>query len=510
MLVDVTAIDWMDVRQPRFDVVYQLMSITFNTRMCIRIGVEENDPKVFSVLPLWNAANFLEREVWDLFGITFEGHGDLRRIMMYDEFVGHPLRKDYPVQGKQPESSMAEIRSDWKPQELEDSLHSKTMVLNMGPAHPATHGTIRLQLELDGERIERCDVEPGYLHRGFEKMSETVDYNQVIPYTDRLNYVSPIINNVGYVIAVEKLLDVEVPERAEVIRVIMSELSRMCDHLTCLGAACMELGGFTVMLYLMQARELLYEIIEEVTGARLTISYTRVGGLRSDLPDGFEARVASAFVKIREHLQDGDNLISKNRIFQDRMTGIGIISADEAVDYGCTGPVLRGSGVAYDVRKAFPYCGYEKYEFDVPVGTTGDNLDRFIVRYNEIFESIRIVEQAVEKLPQGPICIDDPKIIMPPKDEVYSSIEGMISQFEMVFKGVQPPAGEVYLPVEGGNGELGFHVVSDGSGNPYRVRIRPPCFLAMGIFGPLLEGHNIADIVPLFGMINMIGGECDR
>ncbi|MCL4156425.1 UNVERIFIED_CONTAM: hypothetical protein GTU68_015445 [Idotea baltica] len=359
------------------------------------------------------------------------------------------------------------------------------MILNMGPAHPATHGTVRLIIEVDGERIERCDVDLGYLHRGFEKMCETVDYNQVMPYTDRLNYVSPICNNVGYAIAIEKLFDVEVPKRAQYIRVVLSELSRMCDHLTCVGAGAMELGAFTVMLYLMQAREYLYELIEEVTGARLTISYCRVGGLRDDLPEGFAEGLKQRFEKIRVHLADADRLISRNRIFQDRMSGIGIIAKDEAIGYGLTGPIGRASGIDYDVRKAFPYSSYEDFDFDVPLGTKGDNLDRFLVRFNEIYESMKIVEQAMENMPDGPIKIDDPKIVMPPKDEVYGSIEG-------------------------GNGELGFHVVSDGSAKPFRVRVRPPSFISMGIMGPLVEGHTIADVVPLFGMINMIGGECDR
>lgn len=405
---------------------------------------------------------------------------------------------------------MGEVTNDWEPQEIDDALRSKTMVINMGPAHPATHGTVRLIVELDGERIERCDVDLGYLHRGFEKQCETVDYNQVIPYTDRLNYVSPIINNVGWVIAVEKLFDVEVPLRAQYIRVIMSELSRMCDHITCVGAAAMELGAFTVMLYLMQAREDLYDLIEQVTGARLTISYTRVGGLTQDLPVGFADELAKRFEKIRGHLKDADNLVSRNRIFQDRMANVGIISAEEAKNYGLTGPMLRASGVSYDVRKAFPYSSYDHFEFEVPLGRKGDNLDRFLVRFNEIGESMKIVEQALKNLPGGPVRLDDPHIIMPPKDEVYDSIEGMISQFEVVFGGIKPPKGDVYFPVEGGNGELGFYIVSDGSGLPYRVRVRPPCYVAMGIVGPLIEGHTIADIVPIFGMVNMIGGECDR
>jgi NADH-quinone oxidoreductase subunit D len=405
---------------------------------------------------------------------------------------------------------MGEVSNDWQSRELNDALRSKTMILNMGPAHPATHGTVRLILELDGERIERCDVDLGYLHRGFEKQCENVDYNQVIPYTDRLNYVSPIINNVGWVIAIEKLFGVEVPPRAQYIRVIMSEISRICDHLTCIGAASMELGAFTVMLYLMQAREELYDLIEKVTGARLTISYTRVGGLKDDLPVDFKEHVAKAFEKINVFLADADRLVSRNRIFQDRMADVGIISRDEALSYGLTGPIGRASGVNYDVRKAFPYSSYDHFEFEVPVGTKGDNLDRFLVRFNEITESMKIVDQALRRLPEGPICVDDPHIILPPKDEVYSSIEGMISQFEVVFGGIKPPKGDIYFPVEGGNGELGFYVVSDGSGMPYRVRVRPPCFVAMGIFGPLIEGHTVADIVPLFGMINMIGGECDR
>lgn len=405
---------------------------------------------------------------------------------------------------------MAEVTNDWQPRELDDALRSRTMIINMGPAHPATHGTVRLVIEVDGERVERCDVDVGYLHRGFEKECEDCDYNQVIPYTDRLNYVSPIINNVGWVMAVEKLLDIDVPERAHYIRVVLSEMSRVCDHLTCLGAAAMELGAFTVMLYLIQAREELYEAIEEVTGARLTISYTRVGGLREDLPAGFAEKTLKRFDKIRGHLKDADVLLTKNRIFQDRMNGIGVISAEEAVAYSLTGPMLRASGVNYDVRKAFPYACYDQFDFEVPLGTRGDNLDRFLVRWNEIEQSLKICEQGLKRMPGGAINVDNPHIIMPPKDEVYNSIEGMISQFEIVFGGVRVPPGEVYFPVEGGNGELGFHIVSDGGKSPYRVRVRPPCFIAMGIVGPMIEGHQIADIVPLFGMVNMIGGECDR
>ncbi len=402
------------------------------------------------------------------------------------------------------------VTTHMRPRPLGDDLHSETMILNMGPAHPATHGTVRLVVELEHEKIIDADVEVGYLHRGFEKMCETVDYNQVMPYADRLNYVSPIINNVGWCLTIEKLIGIEVPKRCQYVRVVMSEISRISDHLTCLGASAMELGAFTVMLYLMQAREALWELVEEVTGARLTISYGRVGGLKSDLPDGFATRMAAAFKQVRFQMEQSDKLLSRNRIFIDRMCDVAVLSADEAIAYSITGPLLRASGVSYDVRKAFPYSSYEDFDFEVPVGTKGDNYDRFQVRMAEVEQSMRICEQAMARLPEGPISVDNPRIVLAPKDEVYGSIEGMISHFELVIKGIEPPEGDVYQMVEGGNGELGFFVVSDGTGRPYRVHVRAPSFIHMGAMKKMLVGQSVADIVPTFGMINMIGGECDR
>jgi NADH-quinone oxidoreductase subunit D len=402
------------------------------------------------------------------------------------------------------------ISTQMRPHEMGDDLHSESMILNMGPAHPATHGTVRVVAEILGEKIIDGDVEVGYLHRGFEKMCETVDYNQVMPYTDRLNYVSPFINNVGWCLTVEKLLQIEVPKRCQYIRVILSEISRICDHLTCLGASAMELGAFTVMLYMMQAREYLWELIEEVTGARLTISYARVGGLKADLTPGFREKTLKAFEGTRTHLKNCDRLLTRNRIFIDRMCDVAILTAEEAIDYSLAGPMLRASGVNYDVRKAFPYSSYEDFDFEVPLGTKGDNYDRFLVRFAEIEQSMRICEQALNNLPEGPINVDDPHIVLAPKDEVYSSIDGMINHFELVIKGVEPPKGDVYIPVESGNGELGFYTVSDGSGRPYKVHVRAPSFIHMGVMKKMLLGANIADFVPIFGMINMIGGECDR
>ena len=405
---------------------------------------------------------------------------------------------------------MGEVANNWQTSELNDSLHSQTMVLNMGPSHPATHGTVRLIVELDGEIVRRCDVDVGYLHRGFEKEAENTRYHQVIPYTDRLNYVSPVINNVGFCLAVESLLGVEVPPRGQAIRVVLSELSRIADHLTCLGAAAMELGSFTVMLYMMEARESIYELIEMVTGARVTVSYSRIGGLRNDLPDNFREAIAPRFKKINKLLKDCDKLLIRNRIFVDRLAGVGVIAADEAVAYGLTGPMLRASGVNYDVRKVYPYCGYENYNFEIPLGTKGDCYDRYLVRFNEIEQAMNIVEQAMKKMPGGSYRWDDPRITLPAKDEVYGSIEGLITQFKLVYDGIKPPPGEVYFPVEGGNGELGFYLVSDGTNHPYRVHVRAPSFVHMGIFGRLVEGYSVADVVAMMGMMNMIGGECDR
>lgn len=402
------------------------------------------------------------------------------------------------------------ITTDMRPRPLGDDLHSDTMVVNLGPAHPATHGTIRIVAEMSGEKIVDADVEVGYLHRGFEKMSETVDYNQVMPYTDRLNYVSPAINNFGWCLTIEKLLGIEVPKRAQYIRVLLSEISRVADHLTCLGASAMELGAFTVMLYMMEAREDLWDLIEDVTGARLTVSYGRVGGVKDDLTADFAPKMAEAFKKVRAHLVNCDRLLTRNRIFIERMCDIAVLTADEAISYSLTGPMLRGSGVNYDIRKAFPYSSYEDFDFEVPLGSKGDNYDRFLVRFAEMEQSLRICEQAIAKIPDGAIAVSDPHVFLAPKDEVYNSIDGMINHFELVMYGVKPPKGSVYHAIEGANGELGFYVVSDGTGKPYRAHVRSPSFIHMGSMRKMLLGANVSDLVPTFGMINMIGGECDR
>lgn len=440
------------------------------------------------------------------------------------------------------------------------ATQTRSMLLNVGPSHPAMHGVIRLIMELDGEKIKGVEVEMGYLHRAFEKMCETVMYAQCFPYTDRLNYVSPLINNVGFAMTVEKLLGIEVPERAKYIRVIMSEISRVTDHLTCIAASGMEMGAMSAFLYMIKARDYLYELVEEITGARLTISYIRIGGVKADLTPNFTDNCFKKIADVRKVLIETDELLTRNRIFFDRMKDTGVMSKETAMAHGITGPFLRSTGVAYDVRKANPYLVYDKLDFEVPVGTKGDNLDRYFVRMAEMEQSLRIIEQCFQQIPDGPIIgelsgevmkaadmVDHAKmgetkglkefqvdldptlqgstkkyhdavysdrkdVVLPAKEETYGNIEGLMNHFKLVMygHGIKPPVGEVYFPVEGANGELGFYIVSDGRDHPWRVRVHPPCFPIMSALPKCLVGSVMADLIPTFGSVNMIAGELDR
>ena len=390
-------------------------------------------------------------------------------------------------------------------------LDGEPMRLYMGPAHPATHGTVRIVLDLSGETILRADVQIGYLHRGFEKMCERGCWTQVLPYVDRANYVSPMLNNVGFVLACEKLLGAEVPERCQWYRMALGELARITDHLTCNGAMLMELGAFTPFLWLMKARETIYDVLEEETGARLTHSFARVGGMAAPPTRNFEAASRAVLGLVTSTLVEVEKLVLPNRIVLDRLEGIGTMSAEDAVSLGWTGPCLRASGVQYDVRKAHPYLKYAEVEFDVPIGSTGDCLDRVLVRFEEMKQSVRIIDQCLEHLRgDGPINIGDPLVMLPPKRDVYTTIEGTIQHFKIVMEGIKLPAGEAYSYTEAGNGELGFYLVSDGSGTPYRVRMRPPCFFTTAGVERMIVGQMISDVVPCFGSVNMVGGECDR
>jgi len=396
--------------------------------------------------------------------------------------------------------------------ELEDALELpfEPMELQMGPSHPAMHGTVKIVLKLDGETIVGSDVEVGYLHRGFEKEAESSLYYQVFPYTDRLNYSSPMINNVGYALAVEKLFDISVPERGNYVRVIASEVSRMTDHFTCLGAAAMELGAMTAFLYAVEARDQLWDLLDAMCGARVTCNYVRIGGVSHDLGPDFPALAREKLAKAAGLHKDLEDLLLANPVFRERMVGTGVLGPDELIAYGVTGPLLRAAGVPYDVRAAQPYLVYDRLDFDVPIGEHGDNFDRFIVRCEELRQSARMIEQCLAGMPEGPVDVDDAKIRWPGKNRVFNRMEELIAQFKLVTEGMKPPIGEVYQAVEGGNGELGFYLVSDGSGKPYKCRCRSPSFSNTQPLSRMIQGKMLADVVPTFDMINMIGGECDR
>ncbi|MBN2053713.1 NADH-quinone oxidoreductase subunit D [bacterium] len=391
-----------------------------------------------------------------------------------------------------------------------ERLQTEQMFLQMGPSHPATHGCVKLNIVLEGERVLDAEMEIGYLHRAFEKMAEVNTYTRVIPYTDRMNYVSPMINNTGYVMAVEKLLDVEIPRRAQILRVIAGELSRLADHLTCLAAVGMELGAFTVFLYFIEARDLVWDLKELMCGARLTTSYTRIGGVMRDLHEDFAAMYLSRTPRILQLIKEVRGLLERNRIFMDRTRGIGVFSREQVIQWGITGPTGRASGFDYDVRRDFPYCVYDELDFEVPLGENGDNYDRFIVRVEEMYQSMRIIDQCLARLEDGPVMSDNHRIALPPKEKVYSTIEGMIHHFVIIQDGIKTPAGEAYQAVEGGNGELGFYLVSDGKGRAYRCRARGPCFFNAAAFSDLIKGGLIADIIASFGLQNFILGELDR
>lgn len=389
-------------------------------------------------------------------------------------------------------------------------IGTEKLVVNMGPSHPVTHGTLRVQLELDGERITRAECDIGYLHRCFEKETEVRTWSQIIPYTERLNYCSALMNSIGWCLTVEKLFDVEAPPRAQAIRVVLSEISRIIDHLVCVGAAAVDCGALTNFWYLFNYREKVYSLLEEICGARLMLNYPRVGGVAADMPKGWSEHTTSLLDELDAVVKDVTGLLEKNRIFQDRLVGVGAISAERAVEYGITGPCLRATGVNYDIRKVHPYMGYEQYEFDIPRRYHGDAYDRFFIRFDEVVQSVRIIRQALASMPEGDFLLRDSRVALPPKKEVYGSIEGLVNHFKIIFEGIRPPKGEVYLSTEAANGELGFYVISTGQGKPYRVHCRAPCFAIFAAYPELVTGEMVADAVAVLGGLNIIAGELDR
>lgn len=385
-----------------------------------------------------------------------------------------------------------------------------TMVVNIGPSHPITHGTLRVQIEIDGENILRAGAEIGYLHRGYEKQCETVFYQMVVPYAERMNYCSTVHNGSAWCYAVEQLLGIEAPARAQAIRVITSEMSRITDHCVCLGANIVDLGALTNFWYLNNVREKMLFLFQELSGARMMTNYARIGGVVQDLPDGWLTQLRKAMVDMEGLVADVKNLLVNNRIFIDRTEGVCPITQERALNFGWTGPCLRSTGLTMDLRKDQPYWGYEKYKFKVPTGKNGDTLDRFMVRFDELEESRQIILQAIDSIPDGDFLVRDHFVSLPEKDAVYNTMEALINHFKLVMHGIQPPKGEIYSFTESPNGELGFYIVSDGGPRPWRVRVRPPCFANYSAFPQMLQGAYVADVAAALGSINIIAGELDR
>ena len=503
LFLDLCGVDWLDLREERYEVVLHAYSVSKKHHVRLKVLLPESDATLDTITHVYKGANWFEREAWDLYGIVFVGHPNLTRILTHDAFVGHPMRKDYPTARRH----VLKSPKEWLLRVPADNEHP---VVNIGPSHPAMHGTFRVQAVMDGETIQDCEAEIGYMHRNFEKMAENRTYWQIIPYTDRLNYCSSFMNGHGWALAVEKLMAVPAPPRAEAIRVILSELSRIMDHFVCIGTNIVDLGAITPFFILFRAREDIYDLLESCCGARLTVSYVRIGGLAADVPEDFVPRCRAVMKSIVDVTSQADKLLTRNSIFTRRFKDVGALSADDALSYGWVGPCLRASGVPYDIRRDHPYSGYEQYDFDVPVGTAGDCYDRYLVRMEEIRQSLRIIDQALQKLPGGPVLVDDKRVALPPKSDVYSNIEALMNHFKLVYEGILAPPGEVYGYTEAANGELGYYIVSDGGKHPWRVKVRPPCFNIYQAFPQMIKGHLLADAVAIIGGLNIIAGELDR
>jgi NADH-quinone oxidoreductase subunit C/D len=496
----------------RFEAVCHLHSLSRDEHVRVRVRLPDSArPSLPSVCGVYPAANWFEREAYDLFGFDFPGHPNLHRLLCHDAFVGHALRKDYAA-GQRWFYTEDEMRTpEWARETQEKAGHFETQTLSIGPAHPATHGIIHLMARLDGEKIVRAETMIGYLHRCFEKMAEKHHWNQVIPYTDRLNYVSAMINGVGYVRTVEKMLGVEIPERGQLVRTILSEFTRIMDHCVCIGANLVDIGALTNFIYLYENRENIYSLIEACCGARLTVSYVRVGGLAIDVPPDFVARCRGLLESIPKFLDDVEKLVTNNRIVRNRLQGTGIVTKEQAIAWGMTGPMLRASGVPYDVRRSRPYDFYDRFDWDIPVAADGDNFARYLVRMEEMRQSLKIIRQALDIFPsEGRVSSDDWRVVLPPKDAVYHDMESLIYHFKLIMEGIRVPPGERYEWIEGANGELGFYAVSDGRGGPYRLKVRPPCFPNMAAFEKIVVDGTVADAIATLGTLNIIAGELDR
>ena len=514
LFLDLAGVD--NLRRPgektRFQAVVHLHSLPRDRHVRIKIHIPDGQqPSLPTVTEVWPAANWFEREAYDLFGFGFPGHPNLRRILCHDAFVGHALRKDYSP-GQRWFFSEEDLQMPpWAAERDVKAGHFETQTISIGPSHPATHGVIHLVARLDGERIARAETQIGYMHRCFEKMSETHTWNQVIPFCDRLNYVSAMINGVGFVKTVEKILGVEVPERGVLIRTILSEFSRIMDHCVNIGTNLVDIGALTNFWYLYQPREGIYGLLEACCGARLTVSYVRIGGLAIDVPADFVPRCRALLESIPKFLDDVERLVTNNRIVRNRLQGTGVVTREQAVAWGFTGPVLRSAGIPYDVRRSRPYDFYDRFDWDIPIATDGDNFSRYLVRMEEMRQSLKIIRQALEVFPpSGAVNSDDWHVVLPPKDAVYHDMESLIYHFKLVMEGIRVPQGERYDWIEGANGELGFYAISTGGGFPYRLHHRAPCFPLMAAYERIIEGGTISDAIATLGTLNIIAGELER
>jgi len=530
LLADLTSVDRSKLSgftgPARFATIYHLVAPATGQRLQLTVPAGGSDNAVVpSVTGVWPGANWFEREVYDMMGIRFDGHPDLRRILMPVNWPNYPLRKEVPRGGEHVPFSMtweddefssfgtqileAKAVQQVPPKQADANRH---MILNMGPQHPATHGVLRLIVELDGERVVAVYPDLGYLHSGFEKQGEAIRYKDFTPYTDRMDYVSAMSNNLGYALAVERLMGVEIPPRAQVLRVIMAELQRLASHLVWLATHVMDSAGVghSLLMYAFREREQILDIFELVCGARLTTSYIRPGGLWKDVPLSFADRVQDVLDHFPARIDEYERMLNFNPIWRSRLEGVGKLTVDQCLALGVTGPMLRGSGLAFDYRKARPYSTYDQYDFEVPTATEGDCLARYFVRVAEMRQSLRIIDQAMKSLPGGPVWTADRKMALPPRQELDTSMEALIHHFKLMTEGFTPPAGELYESIEGPRGELGYYLVSDGSPIPYRLKIRTPSFVNLQATDVMARGRLIGDLVIIIGSIDIVLGDIDR
>lgn len=527
MLYDLTAIDerWRSHRSGMpdntFTLVYHLLSCRHNTDIRLKVPLNDEFPKMTSVTDIYPAANWYEREVWDMFGITFDGHPDLRRILMPADWQGHPLRKEHPARATQMgpfelpvEKQRREedaLRFDPKAHGLAEHLDGVDyMFLNLGPQHPGTHGVLRVGLQLDGEQIVNAVPEIGFHHRGAEKMGERQTWHTYIPYTDRVDYLGGVMNNLPYVLGVERLAGIQVPDRAAVIRVMLAELFRVAGHLVWYGTFFQDLGGMSPVFFMFNDRERILDIIMAITGGRMHPSWFRIGGVAHDLPEGWDKLVGQFVRYMQPRLKEYDSIVMNNSIFKIRTQGIGCLTLDEALSGGVTGPNLRACGLDWDLRKKRPYSGYDQFDFEVPTDDRGDCYGRAVVRVEEIRQSLRIIEQCLKHMPAGPYKADHPLTTPPPKPKTLNDIETLIHHFLGTAWGPVVPAGEACVSVEAGKGNTGYYLVSDKDIHPYRVRIRTPSFAHLQMVPQMCQGLMVPDLLAILGNIDYVLADVDR